>query len=346
MAGGVASMQSRAAARSASSSADGPSAPCRATEQQAVELVGEQLHDVRNLVRPPAACKRRPASIRARRTSPRPVPTQAADVVALAMSVASFGQQLVEQRSVLTWDAGTNGCDVGFGDVEILGGAEQRRQLQGGDLGQGGPVDVVAGDRAPHVLLKPGVDGGSGVGAECSHVVDRLERGHRHPAAPDRARRRAEHDGCFDRRRRAAGEQTCRLVGADPHRSQCASRSPVGTRSPPCVARFARRSLEVRQRSRRVPPARRRRGRRLHRLPRRFSANCADLSRSNHWSTSWRQRRWWTPARRSWRGAARGARAMSFMTNAGGGPWAWNPASRRRPAGACTGSRARTWPAR
>ncbi|HET9665374.1 MAG TPA: hypothetical protein VFP09_01400, partial [Desertimonas sp.] len=81
------------------------------------------------------------------------------------MSVASFGQQLVEQRSVLTRDAGTNGCDVGFSDVEILGGAEQRRQLQGGDLGQGRPVDVVAGDCAPHVLLEPGVDGGSGVGA-------------------------------------------------------------------------------------------------------------------------------------------------------------------------------------
>jgi hypothetical protein len=115
------------------------------------------------------------------------------------MPVASFGQQLVEQRSVLTRDAGTNGCDVGFGDVEVLGGAEQRRQLQGGNLGQGGPVDVVAGDRAPHVEFEPGVDGGAGVGAECSHIVDRIERRHWHPAVPDRARDRAQHDGRLER---------------------------------------------------------------------------------------------------------------------------------------------------
>jgi hypothetical protein len=169
------------------------------------------------------------------------------------MSVASFGQQLVEQRSVLTRDAGTNGCDVGFGDVEILGGAEQRRQLQGGDLGQGGPVDVVAGDRAPHVLLKPGVDGGSGVGAECSYAVDRLERGHRHPAVPDRARDRAEHDGCLDRRRRAASEQTCRLVGADPPPLAVSQQVASGHQVAAVRRQIpARRSFEVRARVRHV----------------------------------------------------------------------------------------------
>ena len=170
------------------------------TEQHTVELVGEQLDDVRNLVHASGCVQASPGFQQGAPHQPaRPVPTQAADVVALAMSVASFGQQLVELRSVLGRDAGTNGCDVGFGDVEMLGGAEQRRQLQRRNLGQCGPVDVVAGDRAPHVLLEPGVDGGSGVGAECSHVVDRIERRHRHPAVLDRAGHRAQHHGRLDR---------------------------------------------------------------------------------------------------------------------------------------------------
>ena len=160
--------------------------------QHAVELVGEQLDDVRDLVHASGCVQASPGFQEgAPHQSARPVPAQAADVVALAMSVASFGQQLVEMRSVLGRDAGANSCVVGFGDVEVLGGTEQRRQLQGGNLGQCGPVDVVAGDRAPHVQLEPGVDGGSGVGAECSHVVDRLERRRRHPAVLDGAGHRA-----------------------------------------------------------------------------------------------------------------------------------------------------------
>jgi hypothetical protein len=38
--------------------------------------------------------------------------------------VASFGEQLVEQRAVRCRDADANDCWVGCGDVEMLGGAE------------------------------------------------------------------------------------------------------------------------------------------------------------------------------------------------------------------------------
>ena len=131
----------------------------------------------------------------------RPVPAQATDVVALAMSVAGLDHELVEERSMLRRDAGSDRCGVGLGDVELLGGTEQRRQLQRRYLGQRGPVDVVAGDGAPRVQVEPGVDGGSGVGAQRPHVVDRSERCGRHAALLDRAGHRAQHHGGLDRGR-------------------------------------------------------------------------------------------------------------------------------------------------
>ncbi len=115
-----------------------------------------------------------------------------------AMSVSGFGQQLVELCSMLGRNAGANSGDVGLGDVEMLGGTEQCRQLQRGHLGECGTVDVVAGDRAPHVQLEPGIDGDSGIGPQGAHVVDRSKRRARHSAELDGAGHRLEHHGRLD----------------------------------------------------------------------------------------------------------------------------------------------------
>ena len=46
------------------------------------------------------------------------------------MSVAGLDHEFVEERSVLVWDAGADRCVVGLGDIELLGGTQQRRELQ------------------------------------------------------------------------------------------------------------------------------------------------------------------------------------------------------------------------
>ncbi len=155
--GGVASIRSRSAARSASSSADGPSAPRRIRSSSSgnssttCSASWTASACVQTASRLEQAAAHQPA---------RPVPAQPADVVALAMSVAGLDHELVEERTVLLRDASSDRCGVGLGDVEMLGGTEQRRQLQRRHLGERGPVDVVAGDRAPRMQVEPGVDGG------------------------------------------------------------------------------------------------------------------------------------------------------------------------------------------
>ena len=102
--GGVASMRSRSAARSASSSADGPSALAGHDKQHAVELVGEQLDDVRNLVHASGRVQASPGFQQgAPHQSARPVPAQAADVFALAMSIHSVVKPRMSEKSTVMW---------------------------------------------------------------------------------------------------------------------------------------------------------------------------------------------------------------------------------------------------
>ena len=175
--------------------------------QHAVEFVGEQLDDVLGVV---DAATRLQATARLEQAAAhepaRPVPAQPADVLALAMSVAGLDHEFVEERPMLLRKRGLGSLRrLRLGDIELLGGTEQRRQLQRRDLGQRGPVDVVGGDRAPRVQVEPGVDGGSGVGAQRPHVVDRSERTADTPHA-SMAQPPDAHHGGLDRGRRAARE--------------------------------------------------------------------------------------------------------------------------------------------
>ena len=71
------------------------------------------------------------------------------------MPVAGFDEQVVEGRPALGGHPGANCRDVGLGDVEFLGRVQQRRQLEGGRLGERRPVQVIGGDGAPLVQFEP-----------------------------------------------------------------------------------------------------------------------------------------------------------------------------------------------
>ena len=135
----------------------------------------------------------------------------------------------------------------------MVGGAEERSQLERRHLGKRWPIDVVGGDGSPLVQLEPRVDGRSGVGAECSDVVDRTDRRRRQRARLDGAGDRTQEFGRLHGGRRAAGEQPGDLVRTDPPRF--AVREQIAHRHEIAAVRRqvpARRLLEVRKRARRM----------------------------------------------------------------------------------------------
>ena len=193
--GGAASTRSRSAARSASVVRRW----CVGALHRSGEFVGEELDDVLDVVNAVRGSK--PSTDFEQGTPDQaagPVPAESADVFALAMPVAGFDDESVERRPMLGWHPGANCRDVGLGDVEPFAGVEQRRQLQGGHLGEGGAVEVVAGDGSPLVQLEPCVDRGVGVAVECTDVVDRRERRRREAVASPRGSDRTQHDRGLD----------------------------------------------------------------------------------------------------------------------------------------------------
>ena len=71
------------------------------------------------------------------------------------MPVARLDEQTVEQRPLVGRHAIAHRRVVGSFDVEMVGGAEERSQLERRHLGQSWPIDVVAGDGSPLVQLEP-----------------------------------------------------------------------------------------------------------------------------------------------------------------------------------------------
>ena len=193
-------MRSRSAARSAARQpmVRPRSVSQRTVEQQTVELVevGASTTCAASCTLP-SACKRRPASREARLTGPhgqfqhRPRMSSRGDVrneLRPPTRRRAHGPRPGAART-----AASSGSFV-----ELLGGTEQRRQLQCRNLGQGGPVDVVGADCAPHVQIQAGVDGGSASGprARTSSTKRATPPG---PAVPDGAGHRAQHRGRLDR---------------------------------------------------------------------------------------------------------------------------------------------------
>ena len=261
--GGAASMRSRSAARSASSSADGPGADLASSSGRA---------------------RRGTARRRVATSCTRPV-------------VSAGGARLPAGRAAPARTASSNtghGCPRA-GDVRseprpatrrtALGGRPARgreprrrrvrrrrdarwhraaRQLQRRHLGQGGPVDVVAGDGAPHVRAR--ARRRRRLGRRGRVLGRRRPNRSKPPRTPLACTARAtgrKHHGRLDRCRRAAGEQAGGLVGADPPRF-AVSQQIAGGHQVAAVRRQvpACRVFEVRQRARRRGPrARHRRAR-------------------------------------------------------------------------------------
>ena len=298
--------------------------------QDAVEFVGEQLDDVLGVVDAAACVQAAPRLEEAApHQSTRPVPAQATDVVALAVSVTGLDHEFVEERPMLLRHTRSDRSIVGLRNPAIRGGTEQCRELERRHLGERGPVDIVAGDRAPRVQLEPGVDGGSGVGAQRSYVVDGRERGGRHSALLDGASHRAQHLGGLDRRRRATREQTGCVIRVDaPLLAVCeqiARRyqvTAVGREVPiRPLAEVLQRRGDVRRQLGVVE------GARIDRLQCEVLRELRARSRSNHSSTSWRQRRSANAcsavfARRRSSGCSRDS---TFITKAGGGAFGVDP---------------------
>ena len=97
-----------------------------------------------------------------------PVPTDPADVLTLTVAVARLRQQLVEHAHACPRDTRSDRAMRRAQPRRRFPAAwsEQCGELESGDLGEGGPVDVVARDQSPCVQLHPRIDGVACFGAE------------------------------------------------------------------------------------------------------------------------------------------------------------------------------------